>query len=97
MMILGFRDILYLGGVPCQVEGDEVVAGVEEEGLDLRVGKLEENRLVLRPDQDDAVGVDAQLDGRAVLPVAAVIGGKQGAPVKGVLHHAAQVPHLEYI
>ena len=40
-----------------QVEGDEVVGRVEEQGLDLVVGELEEDEFVVGFDQEHAVRV----------------------------------------
>ncbi len=43
-----------------QVQGDEVVWGVEEQGLDLVVGELEEDEFVVGFDQEHAVRVHAE-------------------------------------
>ena len=74
----------------------KIVARVQQKRLHLGVGELKEHRSLLCLDDDDSVAVDPEQDAAAVGPVSLVRGGKHGAAVQRVLHHAAQVPHFRH-
>ncbi len=57
MLLFTFRDVTIFAH---QVKGDEVVGGVEEQGLDLVVGELEEDEFVVGLDQEHAVRVHSK-------------------------------------
>ena len=58
--------------VAVQVDGDEVVRGVQQDRLHVAVRELDDDVLVVRPDQQDALAVDAHVE------VVACVGGAAG-------------------
>lgn len=94
LLLFGFEHetLVRVGHRLEQRQRQEVVAGVDQQRLDVGEPVLVHDELVVRLDQRHPLAVDAQDELVAVSPVAAVGDGEHGRAVQREVHDARQVP-----